>query len=146
MFSLMLQTCTLLLHILAVLLFWFNFNKGTGVSYLGIRWKKQEAEWHWIMWTAITGTPYQKLLQWWNQGKWDGRYIEHAWETGQGKQIWSKNLKDTDQFEDLCKSVTFKLILNIEWDSADWVIWSKQGSKLGSVNMVIKLQGLYYWC
>jgi len=45
----------------------------------------------------------------------------------------------------MCKWVAFKLILKIEWDSVDWVIWSKQGSNLGSVNMVIKLQGLYYW-
>jgi len=50
-----------------------------------------------------------------------------TWQT-----IWSENLKDTDQLEDMCiNGITFKLILNIEWDSEDWVIWSLTGIKGG---------------
>jgi len=46
--------------------------------------------------------------------------------------VWSENLKDTDQFEGMCvNGIKFKLILNIEWDSVDWVIWSLTGIKGG---------------
>jgi len=50
-----------------------------------------------------------------------------TWQT-----ICSENLKDTDQLEDVCiNGITFKLILNIEWDSEDWVIWYLTGIKGG---------------
>ena len=146
MFGLMSQTCTSLLHILAVLSLWFRFNKGADVSYLGIRWEKQEADWHWIMRTASICTAYKMVLQWWNQGKWEGKDIEHAWEPGHGIQFWSENLKDTERFEDVCK-----------WDNIQTNVKYRVGQcRLGHlvpnrdqrwafVNMVMKHQGLYYW-
>jgi len=131
MFGLMLQTCTSVLHILAVLSFWFSFNKGRCVSCLGIRWKEQEAEWHWIMRTAIICTPYQyyykdEIME--NEmgrthSMHEGPDMAHSF----GQKTWrvQTNLKTC------VNGIIFKLILKIECDSADWVIWSQTGIKSG---------------
>ena len=76
--------------------------------------------------------------------RWEGhRACMRAWTW---HTVWSENLKDTDQFEDVCK-----------WDNIEINIKYRLGQcRLGHlvpnrdqswafVNMVMKLQGLYYW-